>query len=76
MCVQLPIRFPDTQKNMCHNDKQQNRVPTQQSQGTDARTDMSESKQDCVSGSDTSKSNVMKSSQDDRNGEVRIRSGR
>ena len=43
------------QVKMCHKDKWEDRTPIQQSQGTYARTDMSDSQQDCVIGRDTLK---------------------
>ena len=59
--------------NMCHNDKQEDISPPQQIQGiwtvtqqrqvTNSRTDMSDSKQDCVMGGDAPKNITMNSSQ-------------
>ena len=44
----------------------EDKTPTWQSQGTDTRIDMSDSKQDCDIRSDISKKMTMKSSQDYR----------
>ena len=47
---------------MCHKNKSEDKTPNLQSQGTDARTDMSDSKLDCVVVRDAPKSMIMKSS--------------
>ena len=60
---------------MFHSDDLEDRTPTWQSQETDARTNMSNSKQECVIESDASKIMIMKSSQDSIKGKTWTRSG-
>ena len=57
------------QVKFCQNDRWEDRTPTQQSQGTYSGTDMSDSKQECLTRSETPKNMIMKSSYDSMKGE-------
>ena len=57
---------------MCHDDRWEYKVPVQQNQGADAKSDMSDSRQDLDIGSDAPKTTViMEDGQNARKGEVR-----
>ena len=63
------------QMKMYHNEKWEDRIPIQQSQGAGSRNDMSDNKHNYVTGSDAPKNMIMKSSQDSMKSKLRTRSG-
>ena len=50
-----------TQVNTYHNDKWEDKTPALQIKATDARTDVLDGRQDCDTGGDTPKTEIMKS---------------
>ena len=60
--------------NSYQNGKWEDKTPGQQIKRTDARSYVSESRQDCDIGCDVPKTEIMESSQDGRNGEMGSRS--
>ena len=55
---------------MYYKDRSEDKTLAWQNQGTDTRTDMSNSRQNCTTGSDAPWTVIMKRSQDGKNGKI------
>ena len=63
-----------TQVNVYHNDKQEDKTPTQQLQDVNARTGKSDCTQECNIGCDTPNTEIIERSQNSRSSKIRTRS--